>query len=180
MAEEKTYQKQKTPDKVQKKEKAPEKPVKKNPMQEEMGEVLVRVLGFDIPGSRNLYAGLTRIKGVSWAISNAVCKNLNMQHTKKISELTKDEIKKIEAFLMDLKVYDFMKNRRLDIDTNETMHLYGHDLDQKRDFDIKRMKKIRSYKGIRHSLGQPVRGQKTRSHFRARGRGSVGIKKNVK
>jgi small subunit ribosomal protein S13 len=178
MAEEKQKE-HKAPEKIQKKEKAPEKAAKK-PMQEEMGEVLVRVLGFDIPGSRNLYAGLTRIKGVSWAISNAVCKRLNMSHNKKISELTKDEIKKIEAFLMDLKVYDFMKNRRLDIDTNETSHLYGHDLDQKREFDIKRMKKIRSYKGIRHSLGQPVRGQKTRSHFRARGRGSVGIKKNAK
>ena len=43
------------------------------------------------------------------------------------------------------------------------------------EFDIKIMKKNKSFKGIRHSMGQPVRGQKTRSHFRS-GK-SIGVKK---
>jgi len=34
------------------------------------------------------------------------------------------------------------------------------------EFDIKRLKKIKSYRGLRHVLGQPVRGQRTRGHFR--------------
>ena len=49
----------------------------------------------------------------------------------------------------------------------------------KREFDIKRMKKIKSYKGARHSAGQPVRGQRTRSHFRSRGK-AVGVTKKAK
>lgn len=179
MAEEKQPKPQKTSEKIQKKEKTPEK-VAKKPQQEEYTEVLVRIMGFDIPGSKNIYPGLTRIKGVSWAISNALCQRLNIPHTKKISELSKEDIKKIEAALLELKVYDFMKNRRFDMDTGESSHLYGHDLDTKKEFDIKRMRKMKSYKGVRHALGQPVRGQRTRSHFRARGRGSVGIKKNIK
>ena len=46
-------------------------------------------------------------------------------------------------------------------------------MDLAREFDIRRMKKVRSYKGIRHLQGQPVRGQRTRAHFR-KGR-SVGV-----
>ncbi len=46
----------------------------------------------------------------------------------------------------------------------------------RKEFDVKRMKQIRSYKGVRHSLKQPVRGQRTRSHFRTTGV-AVGVKK---
>ena len=46
------------------------------------------------------------------------------------------------------------------------MHLTGADLTLSKELDIKRLKKIKSYRGIRHSIGQPVRGQRTRSHFR--------------
>lgn len=178
MAEEKQKQ-EKSSEKNQKKDKLAEKEkVSKRPQMEESNEMLIRIMGYDIPGSRNIYAGLTRIKGISWAISNVVCTKLKIPHTKKVQELTKDDIKKIENFLHNLDIYDYMKNRRLDIDTNETSHFYGHDLDQKREFDIKRLKKIKSYKGIRHQYGQPVRGQRTRSHFRTRGRTSGGgIKK---
>jgi len=44
--------------------------------------------------------------------------------------------------------------------------------------DIKRLKKIKSYRGIRHNLGQPVRGQRTKSHFRTNRKksGAVGVK----
>jgi ribosomal protein S13 len=88
---------------------------------------------------------------------------------------------KIEHELLNVKIPVFMKNRRSDIDTGEDLHLLTTNLDIKREFDIKRLKKIKSYKGIRHSLGLPVRGQKTRSHFRTKGR-AVGVakKKDVK
>jgi len=71
-----------------KKESAPEKRQEK-----EIEETLVRILNRDIPGSRNVYSGLARIKGVSWAISNVVCVKLKIERTKKISELSADEIK---------------------------------------------------------------------------------------
>ena len=142
-------------------------------------DTLIRIMGYDIPGSKNVYAGLTRIKGVSWTISNAACTNLNMLRNKKISSLTKQEIMTIESFLKELPVPDFIKNRRFDEETGETKHYFGSDLDMKKEFDIKRLKKIRSYKGIRHAAGLPVRGQKTRSHFRKKGQ-VVGVKRKSK
>lgn len=146
---------------------------------QENNEVLVRILGFDIPGSRNLHSGLTRIKGVSWAISNATCINLGMQKTRKISDISKPEIQKIEEFLRNLQVPDYLKNRRLDQLTGETKHYLSSDLDVKKEFDIKRLKEIKSYRGLRHSLKLPSRGQRTRSHFRSKGI-AMGIKKKAK
>jgi len=153
-----------------------DKAEKKRLMQEERNEVLVRILGYDIPGSRNIYAGLTRIKGVSWVISNAACLKLNLPRSKKIETLSKDEIAQIEKFLKTLPISDFLKNRRSDIETGETKHYFGSDLDIKREFDIKRLKEIRSYRGIRHAAKLPVRGQRTRSHFRTKGK-TMGIKR---
>ena len=49
----------------------------------------------------------------------------------------------------------------------------------KKDFDIRRLKKIRSYKGVRHTSGQPVRGQRTRSHFRKKGQSVSVMKKKA-
>ena len=161
--ENKPEQKAQKPQKTQQK---PEPAAKKSFQQEERSETLVRILGYDVPGSRNIMSGLTRIKGVSWAISNAVCLHLNVPRAKKIIELSKDDIKKIEDTLRNLQVPDFMKNRRFDRETGETKHVFGSDLDILREFDIKRLKKIKSYKGVRHALRLPVRGQRTRSHFR--------------
>ena len=149
---------------------------KKKHILEESNEILVRILGYDIPGSRNLYSGLTRIKGVSWSISNALCNELEMKKTQKIHELSKEDIKKIEEALSSLKIPGFIKNRRADLDTGEDQHLFGIDLDMRKEFDIKRLKKIKSYKGVRHSLKLPVRGQRTRSNFRKVGI-AVGVKK---
>lgn len=172
MAEKSEKKSEKKPDK-----KAAEKQeIKKPRMEEDKGEVLVRIFGYDIPGSRSLYAGLTRIKGVSWAISNATCIKLALLHSRKIEGLTKEEIQRIESFLKTLPLPDYLKNRRQDIETGETAHFIGSDLDIKREFDIKRLKEIKSYRGIRHSAKLPVRGQRTRSHFRTKGR-AMGVKR---
>lgn len=169
-------------EKTEKTEKKQEKQVPKekpkvNPKQAEMqNEILVRIYGYDIPGSRNLYSGLTRIKGISWTLSNAICLKLNFSRNKKISELSKDDIAKIQTFLDEIDVPDYMKNRRADVETGKTEHLYSTDLEVKKEFDIKKLKKIRSYKGIRHTMKLPVRGQRTRSHFRAKGKKRPGKK----
>ena len=157
-----------------KQEKQEKEKEKKKPEIQDTNEVLVRIFGYDVPGSKNVYAGLTRIKGISWSISNAICLQLGIPRTKRISELGKPEIQKIEEALPTLKIQDFLKNRRTDEDTGKTTHLYGTDLDITKDFDIKKMKKIRSYKGIRHATGQPVRGQRTKSHFRKNKNAMVG------
>jgi len=139
---------------------------------------LIRVLGKDIPGNKKVYHGLTYIKGISWNFANAICKKLNLDKKKKIQDLTEAEIKKITDFIVAPSVPEFLLNRRRDYDTGENKHLNGSDLDLQRDFDIKRLKKIKAYKGIRHSAGQPVRGQRTKSHFRSNKKKSgSGVKK---
>ena len=134
-------------------------------------ESLVRILSTDIPGSKNIYTGLTRIKGVSWGFSNAVCHILRIDKNRKISTLNAEEIKKISDFIKNPMLPEFMLNRRKDVETGKSSHLIGSDLELKKEFDIKRLKKIRSYRGWRHATGQPTRGQRTRSHFRTRGKG---------
>jgi len=165
MAEDKKKQ-EKQEKKPAKQEKVQEVKEKRRPSEDERTETFIRILGFDIPGSKNIYTGLTRIKGISWTISNAVCLKLGIPRNKRIQELAKADIQKIESFLKELDVYDYQKNRRNDLETGKTSHYFGSDLDVLKDFDIKRQKKMKSYVGIRHAAGQPVRGQRTRSHFR--------------
>ncbi len=167
-------------DEMQKKQQlADEKQAQKRQqlVDEKLEEKLVRIYGYDMPGRVSLMVGLLNIKGVSWAISNAVCIKIAIPKSKKISDLSKDEIKKIEDFLDTLEIPEFMKNRRNDPENATSTHLYGNDLDLKKDFDIKKLKKIKSYRGLRHSLGLPSRGQRTKSHFRTKGRSAVGVKR---
>jgi len=138
---------------------------------------IIRILQTDIPGNKNIYAGLTRIKGVSWSISNALCILLNLEKKRKVETLSKEEITKIEDFLRKAEFPKFLLNRKKDLITGEDKHLIGSDLDLAKELDIKRLKKIRSYRGLRHATGQPTRGQKTRSHFRENRKKGVGIKK---
>jgi small subunit ribosomal protein S13 len=140
---------------------------------------LVRILQTDIPGNKNLLTGLTYIKGVSWTFSNALIKILKLNPNKKISELDEGEIEKIMKFLQNPhSLPDYLLNRRKDFETGEDHHLIGTSLDMKKEFDIRRLKKIRSYRGLRHATGQPTRGQRTKSHFRTRGKKkAVGVQK---
>lgn len=152
---------------------------KKKLHEEESTETLIRISGYDIPGSKNIFTGLTRIKGVSWAVSNAVCVKLGIPKSKKIIELSKPEIQQIEEFLKTFPTYSFLKNRRFDRESGETNHFIGPNLDIKREFDIKHLKEIKSYRGLRHSLKLPVRGQRTKSHFRSKGT-AMGVKRKSK
>ena len=152
----------------------------KTTQQKNEDDKVVRILSKDIEGKQKLYVGLTKIKGVSWAISNAICKTLPIEKTRKIGSLAPEEIKKIEAFMKNLQIPEHLKNRKFDFETGESKHLVGSDLDLKKEFDIKRLKKIKSYRGLRHAAGLPLRGQRTRSHFRKNRSRGVGIKKKVK
>ncbi len=142
-------------------------------------ERVVRIMSKDIEGKMSLYAGLTKIKGISWAISGAVCNLLKLDRKKKIGELNAEEVKKIEQVLSDLKIPGFLQNRRKDFIQGEDKHLIGADLDLQKEFDIKRIKKIKSYRGFRHIAGLPTKGQRTRSNFRKNRRKGAGIKKKT-
>jgi len=153
---------------------------KKNPFiaKEEPTGKIVRIMQTDIPGNKSVYAGLTRIKGISWAISNVLCLKMGMNKTKKIEELSKEEIQKIEEKMKNIDCQGFLLNRRNDFTTGKSSHIITSDLDFEKEMDIKRLKKIRSYRGLRHATGQPTRGQSTRSHFRTNRKRGVGMKVN--
>ena len=140
-------------------------------------ERIVRILSEDIEGKMTLYSGLAKIKGISWSFSNAICKKLKMNKRRKIGSLKDEEIKVIIDFIKNPDVPEHILNRRKDFDTGENKHLTGTDLDLRKEFDIKRLKKIKSYRGIRHSAGLPLRGQRTRSNFRKNRAKGSGIKK---
>ena len=141
---------------------------------------LVRILSTDIPGNIGIYPGLTRIKGISWSMSNIICQKLKIDKRKKIGSLSSEEIRQITEFMKNPDVTIYLINRRNDFETGENKHLTTSDLDLKKEFDIKRLRKIKSYKGIRHAAKLPVRGQRTKSHFRKNRGKSGGIKKKEK
>ena len=147
--------------------------------EEQENVTLVRILGKDIRGDKKVIAGLTNIQGISWSFAKAICGVIKLDSNKKIQELTKDEIAKIEEFVKDPDVPNFLKNRQKDFSDGEDKHLIGADLKLRKEFDIKRLRKIKSYKGGRHAVGLPVRGQRTRANFRKNRKksGAVGVKK---
>ncbi len=139
---------------------------------------MVRILRTDIDGNLKAIIGLTRIKGVGFAFADALLKKLNIDKDKKIGDLTEKQIKEIEDSLKDassLNLPSWLVNRRKDLATGLNLHLVGSDLDITVKRDIDRLYKTRSWRGIRHSLGLKVRGQRTRTTGR---RGvTVGVKK---
>ena len=140
---------------------------------------LVRILGKDIRGDMELLTGLTKIAGISWSLSSAICGVLKMDRKKKIQDMTKDEIANLEESVKDLKIPGFLKNRQNDFEDGEDKHILGADLKLRKEFDIKRLRKIKSYKGNRHTFGLPVRGQRTKANFRKNRKksGATGVKK---
>lgn len=151
------------------------------PMKEESREErVVRILSKDVEGKSTVYHGLTKVKGISWSTSNAICKALGIDKKRKIGSLTEEELKNLSEFMKNPKLPFHILNRRKDFETGEDKHLIGTGLELQKDFDIKRLKKIKSYKGYRHALGLPVRGQRTRAHFRKNKSKGVGIKKKTK
>ena len=144
--------------------------------EEKLTEALIRIQGTDIPGDAAIYPGLTRIKGISFAMANATCLSLGIDKKKKVSDLNEKEMGAIGEFIKKPKVPEWMLNRRKDTETGESKHMLTNDLDYARESDIRLMKKMKSYKGWRHATGQPVRGQRTKSHFRHGS--SVGVAKS--
>ena len=153
---------------------------KGRPTENKNEDKLIRILAKDIEGKLKIYVGLTKIKGISWAFANAICKKLNLDKNRKIGSLSKEEIETINEFAKKPNVPEYLLNRRKDFETGENKQTVGNDLDLQKEFDVSRLKKIKSYRGQRHSLGLPMRGQRTRSHFRRNKKKSVGIKKKGK
>ena len=138
---------------------------------------IVRIMTTDIDGSLNVERALRKVKGISFMFSKSVCTATGMDPRKKVGTLSENEIKTLEAFIKNPQLPAWMQNRRKDPETGETTHLTMAMLDLKKRDDINMLRKMRAYKGIRHELGQPVRGQRTRSSFRTSK--SVGVSRKA-
>jgi len=128
---------------------------------------LVRVSGRDIKGDKNIVYGLSLIRGIGPRSARIICDSAGIKWKNKIGNLKDKEIESLEK---EISAFDtspkWLLNRQKDYATGKDRQVIGADLMLSLRDDLNRMKKIRSYKGIRHELGLPVRGQRTKSTFR--------------
>lgn len=108
-----------------------------------------RIIGIDIPAKKRLEVALTYIYGIGPKISLEIISKLGLTPDMRASELTQDDIAKINALLQ-----------------NE--YVVEGDLRRQVQNNIKRLISIHSYRGIRHRTGLPVRGQRTSTNARTR------------
>lgn len=108
-----------------------------------------RVIGIDIPEKKRLEISLTYIYGIGRRLSNEVIVKLGLNPNMKAHDLTEDDIAKLNALL-------------------QSQYVVEGDLRRQIQNNIKRLISIHAYRGMRHRLGLPVRGQRTRSNSRTR------------
>ncbi len=142
---------------------------------------LVRVCETTLDGKLKLRHALLRVKGISHALAAAIPYAAGINPEERIGNLTDEQLELIEDVARNPLKYgipEFLLNRRRDPYDGKTYHLIASDLTITVKQDIERLKKIRCYRGIRHELGLPVRGQRTRSTFR-KGK-TVGVQRRKK
>ncbi len=145
-------------------------------MSEQEYKHIVRIAGHDIDGQETLLQGMTKIRGVGLRLSKTVIKMLELNPSNRLGYLTVDEISEIEKIVkspVDAKIPTWYVNRQRDRRTGKMLHLLGSDLDFTQKNDIERLKRIKSWRGYRHSQGLKVRGQHTRTT--GRGGAAVGV-----
>lgn len=144
----------------------------------------VRIVNTDLDGNKKIANALMKIKGIGFMFANVICRLSNISHTQLTGNMTDEDVRKIEEIIKDPKKHklpSWMFNRRKDYETGEDSHLITTNLTFTQDNDIKRMKKIKCYKGVRHMFGLPVRGQRTKANFRKnKGKSGLGVKKPKK
>ncbi len=127
---------------------------------------IVRVANTDLKGHKDTLFALTGIDGVSMSMANAICAVTGVAKTQKLGLLTEADVKKLNDFFVNPTVPSWLLNRRKDYETGEDMHIFGAELSYTVENDIKRLKKIKSNRGMRHQWGLPMRGQQTKSNHR--------------
>ena len=143
---------------------------------------LVRIANTDLKGEKPVGFALRNVKGVNFQFANAVCSLAGIDKQKRSGDLSDAEVSKMEEILkspLEKGIPTWLVNRRKDIEDNQDKHLISTDLKFTQDNDIKRLRKIKSYKGSRHSQGLPVRGQRTKSNFRKSKGKVMGVKRRA-
>ena len=109
---------------------------------------MARIAGVDIPRNKRVEISLTYIFGIGRSTSNKILGVTGIDKDTKVKDLTEEQVAQIRNFVEEYKVEgELRKEIRL---------------------NIKRLLDIKSYRGLRHRNGLPVRGQKTKTNARTR------------
>ena len=110
---------------------------------------MARISGVDLPNDKRVEIGLTYIYGIGNTTSKKIIEATGVNPDTRCRDLTEDDVKKLS---------DYITNN-LDVEG---------DLRRNVAFDIKRLKEIGCYRGMRHIKGLPVRGQTSKNNARTR------------
>ena len=110
---------------------------------------MVRIVGITLPEEKRLDYALTLIYGVGASLSKKIVAEAAVDGSKKVKDLIESDVKKIQAIIE--KTYKVEGDLREEINNN-----------------IRRLKEIGSYRGVRHAHNLPVRGQRTKSNARTK------------
>ena len=110
---------------------------------------MARIAGVNIPQNKLVHIGLTYIYGIGNKFSKQICTELDIPKSKRVNDLTDDQILKIREY----------------IDQKFTVEC---DLRRETSLSIKRLIDLATYRGSRHRKKLPVRGQRTRCNARTR------------
>lgn len=108
---------------------------------------MARIAGVDLPSNKRIEVALTYIHGIGRPLSNRILMAAGVNPNTRVQQLTEQEITALRREI-------------------EGKYLVEGDLRRRVKENIQRLKDIKSYRGIRHTVGLPVRGQKTRSNAR--------------
>lgn len=106
---------------------------------------MARIKGVNLPDNKKIPYGLTYIHGIGLSSAVKVVKSANIDPDKRIKDLTSQEINTLQALI----------DQNYVVEGELRQQVFQH---------IKRLKDIRSYRGLRHRLGLPTRGQRTRTN----------------
>ena len=129
---------------------------------------IVRLSNTDVDGEKSVVYGLTTVKGIGVHMATLIADGSKTDRYKKIGYLSDAQIEKLQDLIDNVNnnAPSWMLNHQKDYDTGEDNHLVGSDIDMRLRDEINIMKKIRSYRGIRHERGLRVRGQRTKANNR--------------
>lgn len=129
-------------------------------------QVYFRNLRTRVDGNAKVEFGLTQIRGIGRRFAQAIVKIANINPELRIGAVSEKDLNRIEEIILDPVANGipyWLVNRKKDLRTGKDIHVVGNKLEITIKRDIDRMKKIKSYKGVRHQLHLKVRGQRTKS-----------------
>ena len=128
--------------------------------------VFFRQLRSQVDGNAKVEYGLTQIRGVGRRFAQAIVSVAGIDPSLRIGAIPEKDLNRIEEIILnpiESGVPNWMVNRPKDLRTGKDLHIIGNKLDLSLKNDIDRMKKIKTYKGVRRHLRLKVRGQRTKS-----------------